>query len=470
MESWNNYDVFVINAPTAFGKTALARTLMNALHGVSVITPTNLLVEQFRDEFPDTPTLSRLDAYWCKEWDRPCPVTKGKLMNFCSSKTVEGGCPCSRDLAIAKYKRGPGIYNYHTYLAQKLYRPVLVVDEAHNLIPVIRDRMALRLWQHDYKYPSNMRSTSQIRDWIRGLSPTQKKHKKIQILREAVWSKEPAYMPQRTTDTFNGKGTLRGQPEERDCIKLLPVDIASAPPLFWPREVEKVILLSATIGPKDLEALGLEGGRGRRVCYIDCKSPIPAHNRPIIPLDTSSVNRSNMMEVLPKLAAEIIGISKYHRIEKGVIHCTYQLSELLTPILAASSEADRFIFHTRMDKKEKYSQFRQSNKPSILLACGMYEGIDLPEDLGRWQVIAKIPWPSLGNPAVQHLADTDPDWYLWECMKTVIQACGRICRTPDDYGVTFILDSTFNKLYNQGRHMIPDWFDEAIQWRNRNNG
>lgn len=169
-----------------------------------------------------------------------------------------------------------------------------------------------------------------------------------------------------------------------------------------------------------------------------------------------------MAEALPKLINEINGIAEYHAEERGVIHATYQLSESLKSHL----DSDRFIFHNRTDKKEKYEYFRSCGGNKILVACGMYEGIDLPEDLGRWQVIAKIPWPSLGNPAIQHLSKLDPDWYLWETAKITIQACGRICRTPDDFGITYCLDSSFNRLYRGGEHMMPVWFKEAIVWPN----
>lgn len=450
--NWDKYDVFVIKAPTAFGKTSLARTIMNACHSVSVITPTNLLVDQFLQEFPDTPKLSRLDSYYCDEWKRPCPVTRAKLLQFCK------GCTCGGDLATAKYKKGPGVYNYHTYLAHKLYRDVLVVDEAHNLLPVIRDRLALKLWQHDYKYPHNMRSTEQMKEWVESLSENKQKTKKITAFREAVCYSAPLYIPQRTTDWFNGKGTIRNEPEERDLIKLLPVSLTDAPPLFWPREVRKVVLMSATISVKDVEQLGL-GGK-RRVCYIECKSPIPSGVRPIVIDNLVSVNRNNMEESAAKLATYINDLADFHQGEKGVIHATYQMAS----ILAQHLHGPRYLFHNRENKKQQYKLFRDS-RPSdgrILVACGMYEGIDLPEDMGRWQIISKIPWQSLGSPAVRHLAEKDPEWYIWETVKTVIQACGRICRTPDDFGVTYIPDSSFWRMYNDARDLIPQWFRDGI--------
>lgn len=459
--------MFVIQAPTAFGKTGLARTLQNAFRSVSVITPTNLLVDQYLEEFNDTPTLHRLDSYHCDKWDRPCPVTRGKLREFCNIRRDNCKCPAASDLATAKYQRGPGIYNYHTYMAHKLYRDILVVDEAHNLIPTIRDRLAVHIWQHDYKYPSNMQTTEDIRKWVSGLSPSKKKHKKIQTLREAVQYQVPTHIAKLTTAKFNGKGTRRGYPEERNCIELLPVDISEAPPMMWPREVNKIVLMSATIGPKDIEALGLSKGGPlgrRRILYIKCKSPINPENRPIVPLDVVNVNHHSMQTgAVEELANEINKIAAFHPGEKGVVHATYELARMLR-----SSGNPRYMFHDRGNKKQVFDAFCDSPPVdgAILVASGMYEGIDLAEDLGRWQVIAKIPWASLGDPAIKHLSELDPEWYLWDCMKTTIQACGRICRTPEDFGVTYILDSSFRRLIRQGMGTLPQWFVEALdqQW------
>lgn len=453
-QNWEKYDVFVLQAPTAYGKSSIAKMLMNAFRSVSVITPTNLLVNQFREEFPDTPTLARLDSYHCEEWKRPCSTTRSRLMKFCK------GCKCSGDLATAKYRRGPGIYNYHTYLSHKLYRDVLVVDEAHNLIPTIKDRLALKLWKHDLKYPHNMWKQEQLKEWLGTIPPEKiRKSKKLAALKESATYQVPEYVWQRTTDWFNGKGTLRNEPEERDLIKLLPVDITQAPPMFWPREVRKIVLLSATISSKDVEQLGLGG---RRVCYLAAKSPIPAGSRPIVPLSLMSVNRTAMQdtECVAQLAKYIDTITRDHPGEKGVIHVTYSLSNQLRSYLSGP----RYLFHNRDNKSNVYAEFRDSPADSgrVLIACGMYEGIDLPEDLGRWQIIAKVPWQSLGSPSVKHLADLDPEWYLWETMKTTIQACGRVCRTPTDYGTTFILDTSFWRLMKEGDKFIPQWFREAI--------
>jgi ATP-dependent DNA helicase DinG len=453
--NWNNYDVFVLVLPTASGKTALAKSIMRAHHSVSVITPTNLLVQQFIGEFPDTPTLSRLDSYTCAEWKRPCSVTRARLGNFCK------GCKCGGDLAQARYKRGPGVYNYYTYMAHKLYRKVLVVDEAHTLLSVIKDRLALKMWQHDYRYPSNAYRYEQIKEGVDSVhaSGKRKKDKKLKKLREAVTYKVPEYIAERTHDEFNGKGTVRGQPEMRDLIKLTPVDITEAPPMFWPQEVEKIVLMSGTISKKDIEQLGLSR---KRILYIEGKSPISVDNRPIVVEPIVSVNHANTINAVPQLAEYIKEIAAHYEGQKGIVHATYQLAYLLRKHLTGP----KYIFHDRDNKSERYAAFRSALPSSgvVLIASGMYEGIDLPEDLGRWQIIAKVPWQSLGNPAIKHLAELDPEWFNWETIRTLVQAAGRICRTPDDFGATFIPDRTFLRLIKEAKSQFPKYFLDALQF------
>ena len=460
------YDVIVVVAPTAAGKTAIARTILNGYPSSSYILPNNLLVKQVQEEFPETPTLSRLDSYRCEDWARSCAATKGKLGQFCR------GCPAAADLMRVKFRGGANVLNYHIYVAHKAYRQVLVVDEAHNLMPWIRDRLALTIWQHDYGYPSNLRDYDYqgIARWIETLPANKRKHKKIQQLKAAVSYPKPEYIPQFTSDSFNGKGTVRGHPEERNCIKLLPTDISHAPQLFWPGlgkgrgttdgrpNVETVILLSATIGPKDIEALGLDR---YRVLYIQAESPIAAERRPIVIDPVTSVTRSNLESATEQVARYIDEVlAPQHEGEKGVIHVTYQMARLLTKYLTGP----RYLFHDRANKKEQYELFRSSPPESgrILVACGMSEGIDLPEDLGRWQVVAKIPWGNLGNPAVRHMMEKDEDSYYWDTARTLIQTCGRICRTVGDYGVTYVTDSTFDRLYFGNEWQFPEWWKEAL--------
>jgi Rad3-related DNA helicase len=450
-ENWDRYDVFCIVAPTAYGKTALAKTLLNGLHNVSYIVPTNMLVDQMIAAFPDTRTLRRLDSYWCEEWERPCPATKARMKNFCK------GCSCGRDVAQAKYRNGPGIYTYHAYLAHRLYRKALIVDEAHQLIPMIQSMGEVVLWQHDYKYPSTAYTPDKIRQWAEKLPKKKQEGTKLSKLLEQLRSSVPEYSVTREVREFNGKGTQRGQPEERDCIVMAPLSAKEHAGRMWPRgQVEKIILLSATIGPKDIESLGLTD---RRVAYLHSPSPIPADNRPFILDGIAAVSRATLDSSTATIGEYIADvIAPHHSGERGIIHATYQMAAMLRQYLTDS----RYIFHDKWNKKEKYEQYL-STPGSVLIASGLYEGIDLPGDLGRWQVITKIPWKSLGDPAIKAMAERDPEWYLWETAKTTVQAAGRVCRNEKDFGVTYCLDKTFDRLYGEAGHLLPTWFKDCLR-------
>jgi len=456
---WNQYDVFCIIAPTAFGKSAVARTLLGWKHSSSLLTPSNMLVDQFLQEFPDTPTLARLDSYYCEDWQQSCAATRSRKKGFCK------GCHCASALATAKYRRGPGVYNYHTYLAHRLERNTLIVDEAHNLAHTVQDRLAERIWIHDYPTMRSVLEVGQILPAIEKLPPRQRKHKKIEHLYAALTALAPTHVVSMGVEEFNGKGTIRGQPEERRCIKLYPVDIREGAQIYWPglgrgaqdpSSVNKLILLSATIGAVDTAELGLSG---KRIAYLQASHPIPVERRPVQIVPAVYLSHGDVDRQVPKLASEILNISEYHAGEKGVVHATYSLAEKLQPLLG-----DRFLFHTRDNKREVYERFRNSptSDARVLVACGMYEGIDLPDDLGRWQVVAKVPWKSLGDPAIRYKAENDPDWYRWQTLRDLIQACGRISRHEEDFGTTYIVDGSVEKLLSSASHLIPRWFSEAI--------
>lgn len=448
--NWDKHDIFTIVAPTAYGKTAISKTFLNALRSASYIVPNNMLVNQMTETFPDTRTLHRLDSYYCAEWKRPCSATKARLKSFCK------GCTCSNDLATAKYKRGPGVYNYHTYMAHKLYRPTLIVDEAHLLVPMLQQMGEVVLWHHDVKYPLNAYRQDQLLAWAEKLPPRKQKTVKLGLLLEQLRSQYPTHSVSRTMREFNGKGTKRGEPEQRDCLVITPLSAEGKAGVMWPRnEVNKIILLSATIGPKDIEALGLSE---RRVAYIHSPSPIAPDRRPFLFTPLTAVARSNMQQAVNIIANHIqTNLAPQHANERGIIHATYQMADMLREKL----HGPRYIFHDKFNKTEQYAKYLQTPN-AILIACGLYEGINLPDDLGRWQVITKIPWKSLGDPAIRTLAERDPEWYLWEAAKTTIQAAGRICRHEKDYGVTYCVDKTFTRLYSEANHLLPQWFKDCV--------
>ena len=125
------------------------------------------------------------------------------------------------------------------------------------------------------------------------------------------------------------------------------------------------------------------------------------------------------------------------------------------------------MWHDKDDKEEQYKRFRKSTEPRVLVGCGLSEGIDLVEDAGRFQIIGKVPYPSLADNFMKHILQKDKmnhtNVYQWMTIRTIIQAYGRISRTETDYGKTYILDISFLALLKQYKHLFPAWFLKTLK-------
>ena len=108
--------------------------------------------------------------------------------------------------------------------------------------------------------------------------------------------------------------------------------------------------------------------------------------------------------------------------------------------------------------------FEEDENPLVLVSPSMSEGVDLPYDKCRFQVIYKIPFPYLGDKQVDMRRRRDQKWYAYKTVMTLMQAYGRGMRAEDDSCYTYILDSDVNMILKSPlyRSLIPDFFKEAI--------
>lgn len=437
-----SWDILVIVAPTSLGKTNIGSTILPWLGRGAYLTPTNMLVDQFLASHPKWATVRRKSQYNCKDYQTSCNMTKKNLGKHCR------GCTYVKDLR--RIRACPHkILTYYMYMAHKLRDENLVMDEAHTLIPTIRALEAKQIWRHEVNYPSNLRTIGDLRGWLAqcpGFDAGFPNDPKLGLLQaELENAGEHRFLIEKTTDLWRN--------EERELIKLLPLDISKAKPYIWPR-AKRIVLMSATIGPKDIEQLGLDK---RRVHYVEAPSPIEPKRRPIYIRPLGSFSYKAGGATLPKLVQMIKQMMDKYKHAKGLVHLTYGMSKTLRPYL----NDPKILWHDSQNKTKVYKRWTDMDPSSgaVLMACGMYEGLDLIHDLGRWQIISKVPWPSLADPAIAHKAEEDPEWYEWEALKMVIQAAGRICRSPDDFGETVITDSSFFRI---NESLYPNFFKEAL--------
>jgi hypothetical protein len=408
--SWATHDVFVLRLPVAAGKSRVLKCIVDWAGGGALLTPSNLLVSQYHSEWPELEPPRRRSSF---------------------------GSSTAWAEYLRSFKRQPVILaNYYSYLALRAYKRVVCFDEAHNLVSFLQDKEQVKVWGQP---PGWIQNTADL-----GAFAAQTGNLKL--------SNALGKDPEGYTVRF-GVESYRGKPKPVTVVT--PLTPAENAPILWPSSVKKIVLASATLDEEDLKDLGLDG---RRVRFIDSGSPIPASRRPVYPRPAAVLSKEGQLRGgVEDLAKALLALADKHPGERGLVHVTYDLGRQLRPLLGG-----RFLSHHQGDKESVFRAWQRS-EDGILLGAGLTEGVDLAGDKARWQVISKILFPNLGDPAVFAKAQRRPRWYKWSAVRDLLQATGRVCRTPEDYGVTYVLDAAFKRLYNDNPELFPGWFKASLR-------
>jgi Rad3-related DNA helicase len=93
----------------------------------------------------------------------------------------------------------------------------------------------------------------------------------------------------------------------------------------------------------------------------------------------------------------------------------------------------------------------------------MMSGIDLKDDLARFQILLKVPYPNISSNKIKSRQKSNSDWYVWKTVVDTLQSYGRAVRSDTDYAEMYILDSNFSDLLKYNSHIIPDYMLKAIK-------
>ncbi|WP_254864308.1 ATP-dependent DNA helicase [Halovivax gelatinilyticus] len=230
----------------------------------------------------------------------------------------------------------------------------------------------------------------------------------------------------------------------------------------WDRG-NKFALLSATILNKEAfcHQIGLNPAD---VALVDVGHTFPVENRPLYDVTQGKMTFEHREETLPKIARTIVRIMAAHPDEKGIVHAhSYDIQQRLGSLLADFGVETRIRSHDRDDRDAALERWKTSGDPDVFLSVKMEEALDLKGDLARWQVICKAPFLNTSDSRVAHrLADGQWAWYYRATLRTVMQACGRVVRAPDDYGATYLADSSLLDCFERARSDMPDWFATQV--------
>jgi Rad3-related DNA helicase len=106
---------------------------------------------------------------------------------------------------------------------------------------------------------------------------------------------------------------------------------------------------------------------------------------------------------------------------------------------------------------------RDESYNSVLISPALGTGVDLPDELSRFQIIVKTPYlDSENDKRIKKIFEIQPDRYFLKSVFTFVQNAGRSIRSKTDYAETFVLDTRIHQLLNYQRNQLPKWFLESI--------
>ena len=498
--------VFMIEAPPGVGKSHLALTLARWSGDAYLLTSQKLLQDQYEREFGDALQLVKgRENYLCERYPPPARVTT--THGLCR-RPRSPMCQCPYARAKLGALNGPIFCTNTAYFLtlrqwqreQLRPRRLLVVDEAHNLetqlvrvftVAFAPDQMREWFGEPLPRLGSADEYRALFEDHVGGLDA------QLLLIDERLASLRPpglideddvlsyplsaaelALLGQRDLlesvlarlhfflDAEDTEWVVRYGTEIDATLELVPLTVsAMAPALLWDA-ADLVVLSSAFMGRPEAIA-GYFGLPPTALRAFTSASPFSVEQRLIEYRPVGALSKATLPELEPGLFDEVAAILTAHPTEKGLVHAaSYAAARRLLADLAARGPAlyHRVIFVESSEAKGRaLEQHRASSAPTVLLSPSLREGVDLPDDFLRFQIITKMPYPDLGDPWTAARQARDPRWYALETAKALVQAYGRSCRHAGDHGVTYVLDAQFARFLQRYRPLLPAWFREAAE-------
>lgn len=213
------------------------------------------------------------------------------------------------------------------------------------------------------------------------------------------------------------------------------------------------VLMSATFAdPVDyIRGIALKNAK-----YIKMVSTFDFTKSPIYFYNKRKMSYKHLESNLPWLYGKINTILDKHKGENGIIHsASYKLTMNIYNNLSAKNKS-RVLVYEGTEEKRRVLEILKRDRSKVLMGPSLLEGLDLKDELSRFQIFAKVPYLSLADQFVKTKLSINPAWYSWKAILSVLQGTGRSVRSESDWAVTYFLDGSLGDLIHRNRKAFPN--------------
>jgi len=493
----------MIQAPTGIGKSYLACMLAHSYQEawgssrIDILTNSKLLQSQYVNDYKFMKNLWGRENYRCERFDTVCKTGAA----LCDA-TKLGRCEeCPYTIAREQWQSSEiGLTNFHMIDTMALFQPavldergakLLIVDESHDFDSVFSDFISITLSKRSLSSMGMdnahieriFRSLGKITDHIvfnsvletivvpQLLETVKELSAKIKSDKTGKSAKQLAeaegfltrleYFTRDMLDDYLANNWVLETTGEGEYLSksVQPIWVGDLLLEHVWSKYRNVVFMSGTLLNKQLFSY-IIGAAEASSNYIDIPSPFKTESRPIYYMPIGKMTWAEKAKTWESMKPWIAKILKRNRGKKGIIHTnSYEFSNW---IKEAFESEKRLLFPETKNRDLILEEHYTSSEDTVLVSPSMHTGIDLKDDSSRFQIIIKVPYPSLASEKIKKRKDMRADWYGFKSCADIIQAYGRSTRSMDDWSETWILDASFSDLLKYNSKFIPKWVSDAI--------
>jgi ATP-dependent DNA helicase DinG len=497
----------VLNAPTGFGKSALSKTLSNysekpsddyvqwintyeafqmdsyleyPAFGCTALTITKSLQDQYWRDFPDGEVLKGKSNYQCM-YDQDYDVEDAPCVSSPKLKIECWGC----NRCLYYNQRNTTLTNKFQILNYSMFlrlpdvvkkRQFMILDEASELEDEIVKNFSLNINFEklsklgvDVEKITEDSQKSKVYGWLMDLleeigfvvaeiRPKLANKNSKQFKQNVVKYKILTRLHRNVEDiisVFSTSEYIVEETEDGDSITLTPLYIDKLTPAIFDH-AKHILLMSATIiDPVHFcKTLGIKKHEMR---YIEAKSVFDPKKSPIKCVNKYPLTYKVIDQNLPHVVDIVKQIcDEYHPTDKGIIHTN---SFKISKAVKEKMYDRRYLYREDAMKNEDLIEIHKKSKDStVLVSPSMTHGVDLKGDLGKFQILMKIPYLPINNKRIRILSKRDFNWYANKMLSTLVQACGRCTRNETDEVDTYIVDGSIKDVLTRNKKKLPKYF------------